>query len=126
MVVIGIQFQGDKYINVPLVLTHQRGESKLKPFLMPDNQWQRFHHYIASVAVDSKHNLVCATSPFGGCAAVFDLMTRELISVDHIPDCAGVSALGINQNNSERAGFLVSDGLGQLTTLHVVCDHNNC
>lgn len=125
-VVIGIQFQGDKYINVPLVLTHQRGDNELKPLLIPDNQWQRFHHYIASVAVDSKHNLVCATSPFGDCAAVFDLMTHELISVDHIPDCAGVSALGNNQNNSERAGFLVSDGLGQLTTLHVVCDHNNC
>ncbi|WP_352336997.1 DUF1513 domain-containing protein [Psychrobacter sp. 16-MNA-CIBAN-0192] len=123
MVVIGIQFQGDKHINVPLVLTHHRGESELKPLLMPDNQWQRFHHYIASVAVDSKHNLLCATSPFGGCAAVFDLTTRALISINNIPDCAGVSALAHNnQNDIEHAGFIVSDGLGQLTTLNVVDD----
>lgn len=129
MVVIGIQFQGEKYINVPLVLTHQRGENALKSLLMPDNQWQRFHHYIASVAVDSEHNLVCATSPFGGCAAIFDLNTRELISANSIPDCAGVSALasdnrGENQSNyqdhNKQAGFMVSDGLGQLTTLNVL------
>ena len=117
-VVIGIQFQGDKHINVPLVLTHQRGESELKPLLMPDNQWQYFHHYIASVAVDSKHHLLCATSPFGGCAAVFDLTTRKLISADSISDCAGVSELA----SEKQAGFIVSDGLGQLTTLHVVGD----
>ena len=121
MVVIGIQFQGDKHINVPLVLTHQRGENELKPLIMPDNQWQRFHHYIASVAMDSEHNLLCATSPFGGCAAVFDLTTRELISADSISDCAGVSVLA----SEMQAGFIVSDGLGQLTTLHVTDDVAN-
>src|SRR5699024_11642144 len=29
-VMIGIQFQGEKHINVPLVLTHKRGESDFK------------------------------------------------------------------------------------------------
>ena len=128
-VVMGIQFQGDKHINVPLVLTHQRGDTELTPLLMPDNQWQRFHHYIASVAVDSEHNLVCATSPFGGCAAVYDLTTRELIESVSIPDCAGVSVLsGRNihahdyayHNGNEKSGFIISDGLGQLTTLSVL------
>ena len=117
-VIIGIQFQGDKHINVPLVLTHQRGEEFLKPLHIPDNQWQCFHHYIASVAVDSEHNLVCATSPFGGCAAIFDLITGQLIDTDSNSDCAGVSVLA----DENQAGFMVSDGLGQLTTLHMVDD----
>ena len=34
-VMIGIQFQGDKHINVPLVLTHQRGDADFKPLTMP-------------------------------------------------------------------------------------------
>ena len=122
MVVIGIQFQGEKHINVPLVLTHQRGENALKPLLMPDNQWQRFHHYIASVAVDSEHNLLCATSPFGGCAVIYDLNTRQMISDISLPDCAGASVLSSHNNKADNVmhgGFIISDGHGQLTTLCV-------
>ena len=134
-VVIGIQFQGDRHINVPLVLTHKRGNIELKPLLMSDHQWQRFHHYIASVAVDTEYNLVCATSPFGGCAVVFDLTTRELIEFVSIADCAGATVLTgntnqghgcnynynyDNNNDNKKPGFIISDGLGQLTTLTVI------
>ena len=123
-VMIGIQFQGEKHMNVPLVLTHKRGEPDFKPLIMPNNQWQRFHHYIASVAVDSEHDLLCVTTPIGGCAAIYDLNTRELIGDVNLPDCAGASVC-FKQNNSkadnyeEKSGFIVSDGQGQLTTLRV-------
>ena len=125
-VMIGIQFQGDKHINVPLVLTHKRGDSEFESLTMPNDQWQRFHQYIASVAVDSENNLLCVTTPIGGCAAIYDLNTRELIDDVSLPDCAGASVL-FNQrtsnakDNSERSGFIVSDGQGQLTTLEVDC-----
>ena len=121
-VMIGIQFQGDKHINIPLVLTHKRGDSDFEPLVMPNNQWQRFHQYIASVAVDSEHNLLCVTTPIGGCAAIYDLSTRELIGDVSLPDCAGASVL-FNQrtsnakDNSDYSGFIVSDGQGQLTSL---------
>ncbi len=146
-VIIGIQFQGEKHINVPLVLTHQRGDTEFKPLIMPKNQWQRFHQYIASVAVDSKNNLLCATTPIGGCAAIYDLITRELIDDVRLLDCAGASVLinetktssnisvnvsasasaSANTNASAnddytsdgRSGFIVSDGQGLLTTLIV-------
>ncbi|MBP2280064.1 hypothetical protein H4W00_000877 [Psychrobacter sp. PL19] len=163
-VMVGIQFQGEKHINVPLVLTHKRGDSEFSPLIMPDNQWQRFHQYIASVVVDSQHNLLCVTTPFGGCAAVYDLSTRKLISDVNLPDCAGASVLRssesynvqANHNKANRnknsdpkntdfkannlkmndfdfgnietdenidsgkqAGFIISDGLGQLTALQV-------
>ncbi|ERL56033.1 DUF1513 domain-containing protein [Psychrobacter aquaticus] len=126
-VMIGIQFQGAKHINVPLVLTHKRGETDFRPLTMPNNQWQRFHQYIASVSVDSKHNLLCVTTPIGGCAAIFDLNTRTLIDTVSLPDCAGASVLLNNSSSkpkqthehSEKAGFIVSDGQGQLTTLSI-------
>ena len=112
-VMIGIQFQGEKHINVPLVLTHKRGDIDFKPLIMPNNQWQRFHHYIASVAVDSQSNLLCVTTPIGGCAAVYDLDTYELIDSMRLPDCAGASVL----SKAGESGFIVSDGQGQLTRL---------
>ena len=127
-VMIGIQFQGEKHINVPLVLTHKRGDADFKPFIMPNNQWQRFHQYIASVAVDSKSNLLCVTTPMGGCAAIFDLTTRALINSVSLPDCAGASVYSRNicsgndvvkTNIEQQSGFIVSDGQGQLTRLTV-------
>lgn len=124
-VMIGIQFQGEKHINVPLVLTHQRGDVSFAPLTMPNNQWQRFHQYIASVAVDSDRNLLCVTTPIGGCAAIYDLHTRELIDDVSLPDCAGASVLSSNSaitNNVDDikpSGFIISDGQGQLTALRV-------
>ena len=127
-VMIGIQFQGEKHINVPLVLTHKRGDIDFKPLMMPNNQWQRFHQYIASVAVDSKRNLLCVTTPMGGCAAIFDLTTRALINSISLPDCAGASVYSRNicsgndvvkANIEQQSGFIVSDGQGQLTRLTV-------
>ena len=108
-----------------MVLTHRRGEAELTSLQIPttDNKgWYRFHHYIASVAVDSGTNLVCVTSPIGGCAAIFDLNTRQLVDATDLPDCAGVA--GYDMNTDETAGqntprFLVTDGQGYLTQLTI-------
>ncbi|HCI75515.1 MULTISPECIES: DUF1513 domain-containing protein [unclassified Psychrobacter] len=123
-VMIGIQFQGEKHINVPLVLMHKRGDTDFKALIMPNNQWQRFHQYIASVAVDSARNLLCVTTPIGGCAAIYDLNTRTLINDVSLPDCAGASVLchqsaNKTDNHDVQSGFIVSDGQGQLTRLTV-------
>lgn len=131
-VMIGIQFQGERHINVPLVLTHRRGDTEFKSLTMPNDQWQRFHQYIASVAVDSQHNQLCVTTPIGGCAAIFDLDTRALIDSVSLPDCAGASVYSSHLVNDEthdkashktnqahESGFIVSDGQGQLTRLTV-------
>jgi len=116
-VMIGIQFQGPKHINVPLVLTHQRGDTDFTSLQMPQNQWQCFHQYIASVAVDDEHNLLCVTTPIGGCAAVYDLTTRQLIDVLTLPDCAGASVIKTAAAQPKQAGFIVSDGQGSITAL---------
>ena len=123
-VMIGIQFQGERHINVPLVLTHKRGDTSFQPLSMPNNQWQRFHQYIASVAIDSERNLLCVTTPIGGCAAIFDLTTYQLIDAVSLLDCAGAAVCSSkidndinNHSESEKSGFMVSDGQGQLTRL---------
>lgn len=123
-VMVGIQFQGERHINVPLVLTHKRGDTDFKPLTMPNNQWQRFHQYIASVAVDSQRNLLCVTTPIGGCAAIYDLNTRTLVDAVSLPDCAGASIYANKtandiSNKAHESGFIVSDGQGQLSRLDV-------
>lgn len=116
-VMIGIQFQGPKHINVPLVLTHQRGDAGFIPLQMPQDQWQCFHQYIASVAVDAQHNLLCVTTPIGGCAAVYDLTDRQLVDVVDLPDCAGAAVIKTAAVDPDQAGFIVSDGQGSITAL---------
>ena len=127
-VIIGIQFQGERHLNVPMVLTHRLSQSEFTALQMDQtnpNGWHRFHHYIASVSVDSNRNLVCATSPIGGCAAVFDLNSGELIESVDLADCAGVavypSSTGHNSttDKAESPTFLVSDGQGALTQIKV-------
>ena len=110
-----------------MVLTHQRGEpefSALQMLQTDSKGWHRFHHYIASVAVDSERNLVCATSPIGGCAVVFDLTTGLMVDETELPDCAGVTTFSMEnkaEQLSEQAAprFLVSDGQGYLSSIRV-------
>lgn len=130
-VIIGIQFQGERHLKIPMILTHRLGQAEFTPLEMDEknnNSWHRFHHYIASVAVDSEHNLVCATSPIGGCAALFDLDTGYLIEVVELADCAGVTIYPLStvaegesnkQSNTTGSSFLVSDGQGALTQIKV-------
>lgn len=115
-VIIGIQFQGERHLNVPMVLTHSLGESAFTPLKIPhSNGWLQFHHYIASVRVNSAHNLVCVTTPIGGGAAIFDLNTGDLVEWIELADCAGVAVLA----DPSLAAFLVSDGQGTLTKITV-------
>ena len=127
-VIIGIQFQGERHLNVPMILTHRLGQSEFTALQMDQtnpNGWHRFHHYIASVSVDSNRNLVCATSPIGGCAAVFDLNSGELIESVDLADCAGVAIYpsstwhNSTTDKAESPTFLVSDGQGALTQIKV-------
>ncbi len=136
-VAIGIQFQGERHLNIPLVLTHKRGDTTFTPLQLSsdDNKgWHRFHHYIASIAVDSKRNLIAVTSPIGGCAAVFDLTTTTLIDTVGLPDCAGVavclpassliSHAASQSSKTEDTSFIISDGQGYLTKLSVISESN--
>ena len=119
LVAIGIQFQGERHLNLPLVLTHRRGEPQFTALSMPQGQWHRFHHYIASVAINATENLLCVSSPIGGCAVVYDLQTRQMIDSIALPDCAGVAVSLAQKDAPCQEGFIVSDGQGNLTQLSI-------
>ncbi len=138
-VAIGIQFQGDKHLNMPLILTHKFADDEFIEYSMDNtnitdtkntdakNQqkasWRQFHHYIASVLVNANSNLICATSPIGGCVSVFDMTSQRLIDTVKIADCAGIAIAKYSHsqspNHNRQDGFLVSDGQGGLTLLSV-------
>lgn len=109
-VAIGIQFQGEKHLNMPLVLTHKFGNDAFSEYT-PATDWRQFHHYIASIMVNANSNLICATSPIGGCVSVFDMTTQTMIKTVKIADCAGIAVAD--------DGFMISDGQGGLTLLTV-------
>ncbi len=116
-VAIGIQFQGEKHLDIPLVLTHKFGDKNLTEYVSTseNKDWRQFHHYIASIIVNSAINLLCVTSPIGGCVSVFDMDTQTMIGSIKISDCAGIAVAG--------EGFLVSDGRGGLTLLKLTNGH---
>lgn len=107
---IGIQFQGDKFLDIPLLLLHKFGEDNFSECIV-DTSWKKFHQYIASVVINPKYNLLCATSPIGGCVSIFDISSLSLIGTVKLTDCAGVI--------DTEDGFLVSDGKGSLTLLRL-------
>ncbi len=113
-VVIAIQFQGEKHLDIPLVLTHNFGEKNLTEYIsnIPNKDWRQFHHYLASIVVNPASNLLCVTSPLGNCISVFDMQNKTMIDTVKMADCAGISIAD--------KGFLVSDGQGRLSMLKVV------
>ncbi|MBS9779692.1 MAG: DUF1513 domain-containing protein [Moraxellaceae bacterium] len=110
-VAIAIQFQGEKHLDMPLVLTHNFGDKHLTEYISNtlNKDWRQFHHYIASIKVNSVSNLLCVTSPLGGCVSVFDMQSKTMLDTVKITDCAGIAVAG--------EGFLVSNGEGRLILL---------
>lgn len=111
LVVIGIQYQGDKDKTIPLLLTHKLADDAFTAITL-DNI-HRLGQYVASVAVNNKQNLACIASPIGGHTIVVDLTTRQEVYSVKLADCAGVCAIETDPDKR----FLVSDGTGRLTSL---------
>lgn len=114
-VAIGIQFQGEKHLNMPLVLTHKFGDNKFIEYT-PKTDWRQFHHYIASIKVCShqncRENLICVTSPIGGCVSVFDMangkMSGQMMDTVKIADCAGIAV--VNNFSNDVLTFFHNQG----------------
>ncbi|MGF1685720.1 DUF1513 domain-containing protein [Photobacterium japonica] len=95
-------------ITLPLIAVHQRGEP-LRPLQAKEAQWQRFQHYIASVACHDGY--VLATSPRGNCYGIWHVATGTLVELRPLTDVAGVSA---NQGQ-----WWLSSGSGKIVTTAV-------
>ncbi|WP_375750095.1 DUF1513 domain-containing protein [Vibrio sp. HN007] len=102
-VVCGQQYRGEPDDFPSLIGIHRRGEP-IQLLNAEPEEWARFNHYIASVAVIGDHLL--ATSPRGNCYGIWSVSKNRLLELDFLPDASGVVSL----NNQ----FVVSSGSGKV------------
>ncbi|MDD1782837.1 DUF1513 domain-containing protein [Enterovibrio sp. ZSDZ35] len=101
-VVIAQQYKGDETISRPL-LAMLSSDGHFQALHAKAEQWQRFNHYIGSVACTDSQ--IVATSPRGNCFGVWDLSSKELVEMGSLLDASGASA--------NQEGFALSSGSGQ-------------
>ncbi|WP_446751408.1 DUF1513 domain-containing protein [Vibrio sp. S11_S32] len=105
LILCGQQYRGqpDDY---PALIAMQQGEGELISLNAEPEQWARFNHYIASIAVVGDY--VLATSPPGNCYGIWSISQNKLLELQPLPDASGVVA-----HNGE---FFVSSGSGEVVT----------
>lgn len=105
LVGFAMQWQGDEGGAASLLGTHRRGA---QPGLIQagDHLWSSMDGYVGSIAFDASGQQICVTSPRGGRALTFD-RGGALIQTTNRADVCGVAHM-------PQAGFLLSDGFGNL------------
>jgi uncharacterized protein len=106
-VAFAMQWEGDPTLFPPLLGLHRRGESPVLA-MAPDGAHQRMQGYAGSVGLSGDGTQVAITSPKGGLACVFGIDGAYAGLVDRTDIC------GIG---SGPDGFMVTDGLGGVSTI---------
>jgi uncharacterized protein len=104
---VGGQYQGPPTDQVPLVVRHARGREPV-PIAAPPSVYAALRQYVGSVSPNADGTLVATTSPRGGAVVEWEAATGNVASTRRLADVCGVAP------EARGAGFLVSDGLGQL------------
>jgi uncharacterized protein len=107
-VVVAMQFEGEAYLQVPLLATHQRGTALQLLLASPEVQTQ-MQQYVGSVrfAQDGRH--FAATCPRGNLLTIWSADSGQLVQQVRTRDNCGVHAT--------QDGFLFSTGLGKVAEL---------
>jgi uncharacterized protein len=115
-VVIGMQFEGEAFMEVPLVATHQRGQA-LQLLTAPAEIQPQLQHYVGAIrfAADGRH--AAATCPRGNQFTVWDTTTGTLVQNMRSRDNCGVVATA--------KGFLYSTGTGKVAELELSTGNSN-
>ncbi len=106
----GQQYRGEPDSYPSLIAVHgglseyNKGRPGLKMLNAEPEQWARFNHYIASIAVHD--NTLIATSPRGNCYGIWDLANNELLELSSLPDASGAVA--------SEDGFWLSSGAAKV------------
>lgn len=111
-VIIGVQYEGDPWNPVPLVLSH-KGETSLQA-MQAEAHWPMLNQYIASVAINSSGTEAITTTPRGSMVSRWNLQERTLINAVGVRDVAGAAYW------EKQQCFVVSNGLGQLLAIDQV------
>ncbi len=117
-VIMGMQFEGEPFLEVPLVATHQRGEA-LQLLLAPPEVQVQMKQYVGSMryAEDGRHFV--ASCPVGNLLTFWDSESGVMVSSIRARDGCGVCAT--------ETGFVFSTGTGRLAHIELatglVTDH---
>nr|WP_105901983.1 DUF1513 domain-containing protein [Vibrio gangliei] len=103
IILCGQQYRGEPS-DYPSLIAMQKEHGKLIELHAEPEQWARFNHYIASIAVIEDY--VLATSPPGNCYGIWSLSQNKLLELKPLP-----SASGVISNNEQ---FYVSSGAGEV------------
>ncbi len=110
-VVMGLQFQGEPWQNVPLVSTHRRGE-ELRLLAAPPELQPAMQQYVGSVRFSSDGRRIAASCPRGNLLTFWDAQDGSLLHSQRARDACGVCAT--------PQGFVFSSGVGRLAAIDLV------
>lgn len=111
-IAIGLQFQGEPYLSVPLIATHNRSEELRLLMATPEVQ-TRMKQYVGSVRYSSDGNYFAASCPRGNLLTFWDSASGELLHTIRSRDGCGVCATAEN-------GFVFSSGTGKVSSINLV------
>ena len=105
-VAIAMQYEGDACAAVPLAALHVRGARAFTFLRAGDEDEMRLKHYLGSIAFSRDGKTICATSPVGSVAVLWDAASGAYLGMTEAADGCGIACLG--------DAFLVSAGDGRL------------
>lgn len=108
MVVVGLQFQGEPWQSVPLVLTHRRGEA-LRLLEAPPQVQPTLQQYVGSVRFSADGRYLVASCPRGNQLVFWRADDGAFVHAQRARDACGVSPAD--------KGFVYSSGVGKLASI---------
>lgn len=118
-VAIGMQYQGEKSANIPLLFTHKLGQPGLQAMSIDKDDWHIFNQYIGSVTIQPDGRQFMATSPRGNCAVLVNIEKNKIEKKLALRDCCGLALNPDINNQSNNSKFMVSDGIGQISPITI-------
>ena len=112
-VVLGMQYEGPRDRQVPLV-AFQRGGEDIEVAMTEPGALRAMRHYVGSVAVDAAGQIAVATAPRGGVMTFWSLGERRYLGGLRLGDGCGAAPAGL------PGRFLLSSGFGRLLTHNLV------
>lgn len=115
-VVLGMQYQGEPFDNVPLVASHQRGQT-LKLLKVPLSIQQQMQQYVGSIRFDLSGQFIAASCPRGNKITFWNAESGEYIESARSRDGCGVCATD--------DGFIFTAGTGRITHYNLLKNELN-
>ncbi len=102
---MSMQFEGEPFLRVPLLATHQRGEP-IRLMLAPEQVQSQLAQYVGSIRYDASGRFLVASCPRANVLTFWDAQSGEFLKQVRARDACGVCAY--------KDGFLYSAGTGQV------------